>query len=269
MPLPNDYTIGDGLNTAGIRWLRRVQGEDSTNGDGNDTNRDQYNVRIDHNFNAKHKANFSGSWERNDAQSTQAGLTNWPGGYNGTISRKPHVLTGGLVSTLSSNLVNEFRMGTRKNWTYVWASFLRPDEEGDAARAALPRKGGLPFIPQHSVITNNIITGFGGASTRGQTSPLFNYSDTLSWTKGKHAFKGGFELRFTSSRGFNGSDDPELYAMPLVAVGAATSPVVGISTIPGIGGNQTLAQNILTDLAGSVSNVTLSNAFNVVDAPTI
>src|SRR5688572_1044308 len=57
MPLPNDYSIGDGLNTAGIRCLRRVQGEDSTNGDGNDTNRDQYNVRIDHHFfNAKHKA---------------------------------------------------------------------------------------------------------------------------------------------------------------------------------------------------------------------
>ena len=267
MPLPNDYTIGDGLNTAGIRWLRRVQGEDSTNGDGNDTNRDQYNVRIDHHFfNAKHKASFSGSWERNAAQSTQAGLTNWPGGYNGMISRKPHVLTGSLVSTLSSSLLNEFRMGTRKNWTYAWASFLRPDAEGDAARAALPRKGGLPFIPQHTVLTNNIITGFGGASTRGQTSPLYNFSDTLSWTKGKHAFRGGFELRFTSSRGFNGSDNPEFYAMPLVAVGAATTPVTGISTIPGIGGNQALAQNILLDLAGSVSNVTMSNGFNVLSS---
>src|SRR5438128_1949680 len=50
MPSPNDYTVGDGLNTAGIRWLRRVDGQDSTNGDGNDTNRNQYNVRIDHNF---------------------------------------------------------------------------------------------------------------------------------------------------------------------------------------------------------------------------
>ena len=266
MPLPNDYTIGDGMNTAGIRWLRRVEGEDSTNGDGNDTNRDQYNVRIDHNFNAKHKASFSGSWERNSAQSAQAGLTNWPGGYNGTISRKPHVLTASVVSTLSPNLLNEFRMGARKNWTYVWASFLRPDAEGDAARAILPQQNGIPFIPQHNVLTNNIITGFGGASTRGQTSPLYNFSDTLSWTKGKHAFKGGFELRLTSSRGFNGSEDPSLYAMPLVAVGASGVPVSGISTIPGIGGNQTLAQNILTDLAGSVSNVTLSNAFNVVSS---
>jgi hypothetical protein len=97
--------------------------------------------------------------------------------------------------------------------------FLRPDAEGDAARAILPQQNGIRFIPQHNVLTNNIITGFGGASTRGQTSPLYNFSDTLSWTKGKHAFKGGFELRLTSSRGFNGSDDPAFYAMPLVAGG--------------------------------------------------
>jgi hypothetical protein len=263
MPLPNDYTTGDGLNTAGIRWLRRIEGEDSTNGDGNDNNRDQYNVRIDHNFNERHKANFSGSWERDTAMSAQVGLSNWPGGYNGIISKKPRVLTGSLVSTLSSTLVNEFRMGTRKNWIYTWASFLRPDSVGDEARAALPRKGTTAFIPQHSVLANNIITGFGGAATRGQSSPLFNYADTVSWTKGSHAFKTGVEMRFTSSKGFNGSGDPDLYTMPLVAVSAATTPVVGISTIPGIGANQTLAQNILLDLSGSVGNVTLSNGFNV------
>ncbi len=52
MPLPNDYTIGDGLNTAGIRFTRRVDGYDLAGSNGNDTNRDQFNTRIDHNFNA-------------------------------------------------------------------------------------------------------------------------------------------------------------------------------------------------------------------------
>src|SRR5437879_3967207 len=76
MPSPNDFTTCgpsaiftttpgacDGLNVAGYRWLRRIQGQDSTNGDGNDTNRNQYNVRIDHNFSSSHKAFFSGTWE--------------------------------------------------------------------------------------------------------------------------------------------------------------------------------------------------------------
>src|SRR5262245_3799103 len=64
MPLPNDFNTGDGLNTAGYRWLRRNEGVDVANGDGQDTNRNQYNVRIDHNFNSSHKASFSGTWER-------------------------------------------------------------------------------------------------------------------------------------------------------------------------------------------------------------
>src|SRR5262249_12574514 len=32
MPQPNDFNTGDGLNTAGIRWLRRNQGVDVANG---------------------------------------------------------------------------------------------------------------------------------------------------------------------------------------------------------------------------------------------
>lgn len=264
MPSPNDFTIGDGLNTAGIRWLRRIQGQDTTNGDSNDTNRNQYNVRIDHNINSAHKAFFTGTWERDRAETLQAGITNWPGGYNGTVHRAPRVISGSLVSVLSPTIVNEFRVGTRKSWHYSWASFLRPDSVGDAARAALPTRGGLPFVPQQALIPNNIITGFGGPSTRGQTSPLFNYSDTLSLTKGQHAFKAGFEARFTSSRGFNGSDNAEWYLFPIVTVSNPSIPVTGISTIPGLTGTSVAtAQNLLLDLAGSVSGISLTNGFNI------
>src|SRR5207244_4775400 len=74
MPLPNDFTncgpsfnpatsviaatlapSCDGLNVAGYRWVRRVQGQDTSVGDGQDTKRDQYNARIDHNCSQKHK----------------------------------------------------------------------------------------------------------------------------------------------------------------------------------------------------------------------
>src|SRR5205823_741983 len=34
MPFPNDYTVGDGLNTAGIRFTRRLNGFDSNVGNG-------------------------------------------------------------------------------------------------------------------------------------------------------------------------------------------------------------------------------------------
>ncbi len=267
MPLPNDFNTGDGLNTAGYRWLRRNEGVDVANGDGQDTDRNQYNVKVDHNFNSSHKASFSGTWERDWAETTQAGMSNWPGGFNGSVRRAPRIMTGSVVSTLSPTIVNEFRMGSRKNWNYSWSSIWRPDEAGAEARKFLPTKDGAPFWPAQTTpngFADHVITSVSGAATRGQTSPLWTFSDSLSWTKGKHAFKGGYELRLTSSRGWNGPEDPELYKIAIVAVGAGGTPVTGIATIPGLtGGSVTTAQNLLLDLTGSVSNVTLTNGFNV------
>ncbi|HEY2380569.1 MAG TPA: TonB-dependent receptor, partial [Terriglobia bacterium] len=266
MPEPNDYTVGDGLNTAGIRWLRRSGGSDTANGDGTDTNRNQYNFRVDHNFNANHKASFSGTWERDSAETSQAGLTSWPGGYDGLVNRAPRVFTGSVVSTLSPRIVNEFRFGQRKAWNYSWSSIWRPDSVGAAARAVLPTHGGVGFYPTQALIGSNIINSVGGPATRGQESPLTDFSDTLSWTKSKHAFRAGFDVRFTQSKGFNGSNNPAFYQMPLVSVTAGGNAVQGISTIPGLTGTSVAtAQNLLLDLSGSVGDVTLGNGFNVIN----
>jgi hypothetical protein len=255
MPMPNDFTVGDGLNTAGHRWLRRVQGEDTTNGDGQDTNRNQYNVRMDHNFNSRHKATVSATREKNWAMSEQAGITNWPGGYDATLLRKPEFYQASLVSTLTSAIVNEFRFGYRKNWQFNYGSAFRPDAVGDETRSQLPTRGGERFFPSHILFPNNIIANLDGAGTRGQTSPLFTYNDALSWTQGKHAFKSGFELRLSSSDGFNGAENPA-FILPGVSIGVSGPSVTDISTIPGlIGTSVTTAQNLLLDLSGSVGNV--------------
>ncbi|HLQ77069.1 MAG TPA: TonB-dependent receptor, partial [Terriglobia bacterium] len=269
MPSPNDYRVGDGLNTAGFTWVRRSQGQDTANGDGNDTNRNQYDIRIDHNFSSRNKASFSGTWERDKAETTQAGITNWPGGYNGLVERAPRVITGSMVSILTPTIVNEFRVGSRKAWNYSWSSIWRPDAVGDEARAALPTHNGKAFYPVQSLIPNNIITSVSGAATRGQQSPLINFSDTLSWTRGSHALKFGFETRFTNSRGFNGSANPDFFTIPLVTVGAGSTPVTGISNsalVPGLTGTSiTTAQNLLLDLSGSVGEITIANGFSVVN----
>ena len=258
MPMPNDFTTGDGLNTAGHRWLRHVKGEDVANGDGQDTNRNQENVRVDHNFNSNHKASFSGTWEKNWSMSTQTGIAHWPGGYDGTVLRKPAFYSASLVSTLSPTVVNEFRFGHRKNWHYAYGSVFRFDEIGEEARKQLPTRNGELYFPSHILFPNHFIGDLGGNGTRGQQSPLFTYNDTLSWTQGKHAFKGGFEARFSSSDGFNGTENPN-WVLPGVTIGQGTNAVSGINTIPGlIGTNITTAQSLLLDLAGSVSNVSRS-----------
>src|SRR5581483_5417024 len=79
-------------------------------------------------------------------------------------------------------------------------------------------------------------------------------------------FRGGFDLRLTSSAGFNGSDNPDFYTIPVVTVSAGSNPVQGISGISGlIGTNITTAQNLLLDLSGSVGDITVSNGFNVIN----
>src|SRR5438552_3783675 len=171
-------------------------------------------------------------------------------------------MTESLFSTLSTTIVNEFRFGTRKNCNYSWSSIWRDDAVGEEARKQLPTKNGVPFFPVQILFGDNIITSVSGAATRGQTSPLFNYSDTLSWTKGKHAFKSGFEARFTSSRGWNGTDNPDWYKFATVSVANPSVQVAGIAGIPGLSGTNVItAQNLLLDLAGSVSGASLT--FNV------
>jgi hypothetical protein len=271
MPPANNFTtcgltgtaaaFCDGLNVAGHRWLRRIQGEDTTNGDGNNTNRNQYNLRLDHNFNAQHKVSFSGTRERDTAMSTQAGISNWPGGYDGRILREPYVYSASWVSTLSPTILNEFRFGTRRNKNYSWGSALRPDQVGDETRKQGLSQNGQIFFPSSTLFPEHFIANLAGNGSRGQTSPLYTYNDALSWTQGKHAFKTGAEVRFTSSRGFNGSENPA-WVFPTVSIGAGSTPVTGINTIPGLtGANVTLAQNMLLELSGSVGNV--SQTYNI------
>src|SRR5438128_1467475 len=66
---------------------------------------------------------------------------------------------------------------------------------------------------------------------------------------------------FTSSMGWNGTDNPDWVIFPVVAVGGGVS-VTGINTISGLTGSSvTAAENLLRDLSGSVGNVSLT--FNV------
>jgi hypothetical protein len=165
MPLPNDYTVGDGLNTAGIRFTRRVNGQDDGTGSQiEDNNRDQFNMRIDHNFNSKHKASFVYTYERAPNMTSQAGIMNWPGGYNGAVGRWPSLYTFSFVSSLSSNLLNEVRIGERNSLLQNWAPWYvgRQAEEPPSGSALdafklLPVNNGIPFQPVTTLFASNLI----------------------------------------------------------------------------------------------------------------
>jgi hypothetical protein len=255
MPLPNDFTGGDGLNVALIRFTRRVEGLDFATGTGSDVNRDQYNARIDHRFNANHKLSLVGTKEKTWAFSGQAVQRSWPDGFDGLAIRRPDVYTMSFTSVLSSSLLNEFRAGRRRSVNLQYAPANRPDAAGAEALKAVPVLNGIPF--QVVPVNWTFLTYGGHGRWRRHSTPMITIGDDLSWTHGKHAFKGGIEWRNSKSSGYA---DPGF--TPMVSLGApAITPVSGLdeNVYPGLLTNTAgTARSLLTDLTASVGRVNQS-----------
>jgi hypothetical protein len=265
MPSPNDFTVGDGLNTAGIRFTRRINGRDVLLQDQTDqNNRDQINVRLDQNFSSSHKLSFVYTREDAKNESDPSGIEQWPNGFNGANRKYPRIYTFSFISTLASSIVNEFRGGYRSHDVRMWgpAYVGRKDHDnstiepkGKEALKLMPTSNGIPLAIVPQLFTQGFMCftcqgGFG--STRGSFSPLWQIGDTLSWIRGKHAFKLGFERRVDATRGYNDNN-----FTPVVTLGAGNviAPIDSL-TIPGLTSvNSTTARNVLYNLSGSIDTV--------------
>jgi hypothetical protein len=269
MPLPNDFTAHDGLNWAHYRWIRRTQGSEDTNGLGIDINRNELNLRIDHQFNQNNRLSLSGS--RDHTWADNAALSNFPGGFNGQIVRHPKVYTASLVSNLSQNIVNEFRFGLRRGRVEDYQAYDVPGKRGEEARKLLGVNNGIPYI----VRANFLILQYGINDTggsRGNTVPLYTYADTLSWTRGRHAFKSGVELRFGANNAWTSQNIiPRVQLGPFQGGGPNIIPGIPVQGInatnmPGLdGADQGTARTLLVDLAGSVGQI--NQAFSMAPDP--
>jgi hypothetical protein len=286
MPKANYFQTGDGLNQAAYRFLRGRRGNQGANvtiGTDTETNRKQFNLKIDQNFNASHKLAANWSYEQNE---TFSDVPNWPEGLPYVTQRFPQVFTANMTSTLSSSLLNEGRFGIR----YSNANIAAPHEEAyypnkEVTAEALKytqKVGGynVAFNPGAGAYA------FGGSANgifntnpgqyNGNISYLYNYADTISWTKGKHAYKWGGEYRHTVSNGYNnigagggvripfvringGSPDNSI-ASELGTAGGTLNGTNGdrlpaqILSANGTNSNRTNAVNMMYVLAGSVAS---------------
>ena len=274
MPSPNNFKTGDGLNTAGYQFVRRTIGNESFTGTGNNINRNQINIRLDHNFNTRHKATFSMSREHDWAYDA---LPAFSTGFAGQVIRRPQVYTVTFVSTLSPSILNEARFGLRTGPVDDLQAYDVPGQE-DKVKQYMLTKNGILARPLFSTIG----TGNGGNmafndsnGSIGNTSPLWTYGDNLSFNKGKHAFKAGAEFRYGHSNawnsdeiipgiqfgrpgsGANGRQAPYFCSNCGIAVqNLETNTVSGLQSA-----DASRAQDILADLAGSV--MAISEAFSL------
>jgi hypothetical protein len=168
-PNSNDTTAGDNFNYVGYRFRGPVP-----------TNNNWYIARVDYRLteNGSHSLFWRGAM-RNDAHSN---APYFPGTAPlHTLADYSKGFTVGYVATLRPTLINNFR------WGYTRQSF------GD-----IGNNDTQPFIQFRGLNDDSTSNQSSLAFTRSQSyqTPVHNFVDDVSWTKGKHSLQFGASLRF-------------------------------------------------------------------------
>jgi len=244
MPIANYFGAGDGLNTAGFQWVRGTSGQGGANaaaGVSDFVNRQQINIKIDQNFK---KNRISGSWSY-QADDSADFVASWPGGLNGETRRRPQVLTLTGTTTFSQTMLNEARFGLRYQSTgrFIAAESSDPSVKAEANEWFL-NGGANPNGTVYPVAFTPAGVGNGylsiASQSSGDTTPLYDYADTFSWSHGRHALKFGAEYRRTGSNGFNSTGGS---VIPNITGGAST----GLTSILASTGNTGIFATQLPD----------------------
>jgi Carboxypeptidase regulatory-like domain len=231
LPSPNTFTIGDGLNTGGYLFTAPTP-----------TMLYSFSTRVDHNISEAERlfVSFSRDQELLPNGNDTSPL---PTSQGGAFDLYAFHLSYGLNSVLRSNLINEFHGGA----TIATFDFLAPWSVHGTD--ILPSVGGNPYLLQLGAFTSPYGTGT-AEDPQGRKAPVYQYGDKITWIKGIHRIKAGYDLRFLSEQNYVAFD-----VMPRVALGVGNVATQNIQTISGIGANATAASSDLATLSGSVSQV--------------
>ncbi|MGA6950581.1 MAG: TonB-dependent receptor [Candidatus Sulfotelmatobacter sp.] len=123
-----------------------------------------------------------------------------PGGI-GAIATKDidEGLAVQLTSTLSNHLVNNLQFG----WNHIYATFYLPK----ATLNELDAPGGTDAIGNGWDYGLDPFSSFastlGGADSQTRKTGTISYTESLSWIRGNHTFKFGFDFRNVGESGFD------------------------------------------------------------------
>ncbi len=168
LPNPNNFSVGDGLNTAGFRF----------NAPANNSG-DQYTFKTDYQVNSNIRAYFRYSWFKTvtPADSLNNAEATFPGQPNGTQGGIRSGYSTGFNWSIRPTVVNDFVLGVQ-------------EASVDFGRVRSLYYPGVPLVVSN-LFTDPIPTGFGSA----RNSPVKpQISDNVSIIHGRHTFKTGFRL---------------------------------------------------------------------------
>jgi carboxypeptidase family protein len=243
MPTPNNFSVGDGLNTAGFSFIAPQ------------TERQyDFTTKIDHNFNDRHSiyVRWAHGAQNTLGDNVNGGLQKFPGIPNFVDTyRTPRNLAVNYRWTITPTVVNEL-VGGFNRFTF---SFNNPDpRENPPVILNVPND---PLNLEEPV--NNL-----------RTITTWQFVDNLSLIHNTHTFKFGTNLRFQKH-----VDDRSSVAGVLtrarIFLGTAQNPVpssFGTGTtntlVPGINGtDRSRLDSVINDLLGRVG--TINQGFVAVD----
>ena len=268
LPLPNNWTVGDGLNTAGFQFQRREEGIDGATGQSPSADRDHLTLRFDYQINDKNKVNFVMSREHDWGVSSQSGQLQYPAGYIGEVQRNPRFYSATWTNVLTPSLLNEFRFGYKRD---TWEGSSAFDQGGgfsgvssdNLAQSAKDARASFPTINgQFQYIQPGGSLGLGQyaqmnvASPRLTYSPMFQFADTASWNHGSHSFQGGFDITREYSQSSNSGGTQTTRPSVSLGVGVVQVPNINSTNFAGLNASDvTTAQDLLANLAGTVASI--------------
>ncbi len=227
MPLPNNFDVGDSLNTAGFRFNTPSNSFE-----------DQYTLKGDHNITSNNHAFFRWSWQRNSSIDTLNNAERtYPGQIDGTQGghRWGYAIGDDWITT---HFVNEFRIG----YQMATVDFLRPNRpNGPAFIANLPTNVQYSPFPQ------------------GRWSPVIDLTENLTWLHGTHTLKMGTNLRRTLQHGYDlAGTQPNLSTKTSNgnAVPSTIGPQVGVLGLTS--SNRTQFDNLYNDIMGRLDQVIMT-----------
>lgn len=221
-PAPNNFDLGDGLNTAGYRFNNSTPSHDN-----------QYTIKADHNLTENHHLFFRYSWFKtysvdalNNADAT------FPGQPQGAQGGVRWGFAAGSNWTITPTFINEFIAGHQS----ASVDFLRDGRPNAAA-----------FYP--NLFTSIPFNGFG----QGRNSPVNDFTDNVTKVRGNHTFKAGANVRFTTQYGYN-------YAGVYPTLTSAVANGNNVPTSVGPAGlsttDRTTFENLYNDILGRLDTVT-------------
>ena len=238
-PLPNNFTVGDGLNTAGYNFSAPA----------NDRQVDT-TYKIDYIFNQKNSifGRISTGHQNTFNDVVNGGLQTFPGlpGVVNTL-RQPRNMAINYRFSPTKSITNELVVGFNR----FGYSFINP---GFAAAVTQPFNSNLVTNPLVSAIGNN------------RYLTTLQYVDNVTFVKGAHIYKAGFNLRNGREIDHRGSIG-SLNAIPQVNFSIGNNPLNTTQyNTPGSGcgasgscintTDQTGLYNATNDLLGRIGAVT-------------